>query len=198
MLTPAAPRWMPRCVGSPSAGVSAGKTSSFLFTPRCWSTCTTRRLSQLSAPAWKGHQRMGPQACCARGSENPLRALGRRDSGTEQGFRSSGRNTNPVSGAQWQCPEDCILALLPILAEDSLISVSVFPSILDAFTSSKFLSCGFPGRSVVKNPPQYRTHRRHGFSPRVGKIPWRREWQPNPVFLTGESHGPKSLEGYCP
>ena len=80
---------MPRCVGSPSAGVSAGKTSSFLFTPRCWSTCTTRRLSQLSAPAWKGHQRMGPQACCARGSENPLRALGRRDSGTEQGFRSA-------------------------------------------------------------------------------------------------------------
>ena len=23
----------------------------------------------------------------------------------------------------------------------------------------------------------------------VGKIPWRRKWQPSPVFLPGESHG---------
>ena len=26
-----------------------------------------------------------------------------------------------------------------------------------------------------------------GFNPRVGKIPWRRAWQPTPVFLPGES-----------
>ena len=32
-----------------------------------------------------------------------------------------------------------------------------------------------------------------GFSPWVGKIPWRRAWQPTPVFLPGESHGWKSL-----
>ena len=50
-------------------------------------------ISQLSAPARKGHQRIGPPACCARGSDNPLLALGRRDSGTEQCFRSSSRNT---------------------------------------------------------------------------------------------------------
>ena len=31
---------------------------------------------------------------------------------------------------------------------------------------------------------------------RVGKIPWRREWLPTPVFLTREFHGQKSLEGY--
>ena len=31
---------------------------------------------------------------------------------------------------------------------------------------------------------------------RVGKIPWRGKWQPTPVFLPGESHGRKSLEGY--
>ena len=29
-----------------------------------------------------------------------------------------------------------------------------------------------------------------------GKIPWRRKWQPTPVFLSGESHGRKSLVGY--
>ena len=31
-----------------------------------------------------------------------------------------------------------------------------------------------------------------------GKIPWRRKWQPTPVFLPGESHGQRSLVGYSP
>ena len=37
-----------------------------------------------------------------------------------------------------------------------------------------------------------------GFDPWVGKIPWRRAWQPTPVFLPGESHGQRRLAGYCP
>jgi len=41
------------------------------------------------------------------------------------------------------------------------------------------LQCGRPGFNVVK-------------------IPWRRAWQPTPVFLPGESHGQRSLEGYSP
>ena len=32
----------------------------------------------------------------------------------------------------------------------------------------------------------------------VGKIPWRSKWQHTPVFLPGESHGQRSLEGYSP
>ena len=36
------------------------------------------------------------------------------------------------------------------------------------------------------------------FDPWVGKIPWRREWQPTPVFLSGESCGQRSLAGYSP
>ena len=32
----------------------------------------------------------------------------------------------------------------------------------------------------------------------VGKIPWRMAWQPTPVFLPGESYGPRSLAGYSP
>ena len=36
------------------------------------------------------------------------------------------------------------------------------------------------------------------FDPWVKKIPWRRAWQPNPVFLLGEPHGQKSLVGYSP
>ena len=45
---------------------------------------------------------------------------------------------------------------------------------------------------------QCRRHRRHRFSPWVGKIPWRRKWQPTPVFLPGESQGQRSLEDYSP
>ena len=37
-----------------------------------------------------------------------------------------------------------------------------------------------------------------GFDPWVGKIPWRRAWQPTPVFLPGESHGQRSLAGCTP
>ena len=36
---------------------------------------------------------------------------------------------------------------------------------------------------------QFRSCRRFSFDPWVGKIPWRRAWQPTPVFLPGESHG---------
>ena len=35
-----------------------------------------------------------------------------------------------------------------------------------------------------------------GFDPWFGKIPWRRTWQPIPVFLPGESHGQRSLAVY--
>ena len=34
------------------------------------------------------------------------------------------------------------------------------------------------------------------FYPSVGKIPWKRKWQPIPVFLPGESHGQRSLARY--
>ena len=34
---------------------------------------------------------------------------------------------------------------------------------------------------------------RPGFDPWVGKIPWKRKWQPTPVLLPGKSHGRRSL-----
>ena len=40
--------------------------------------------------------------------------------------------------------------------------------------------------------------RRAKFNSWVGKILWRREWQPTPVFLPGELHGQRSLAGYHP
>ena len=44
----------------------------------------------------------------------------------------------------------------------------------------------------------YRKCKRHKFDLWVRKIPWRRAWQPTPVFLPGEPHGQRSLEGYSP
>ena len=38
--------------------------------------------------------------------------------------------------------------------------------------------------------------RRPGFNSLVGKIPWRRKWQPTPVFLPGKSHEQMCLAGY--
>ena len=38
--------------------------------------------------------------------------------------------------------------------------------------------------------------RRPGFGPWVGKICWRRKWQPTSVFLPGESHGQRSMAGH--
>ena len=43
---------------------------------------------------------------------------------------------------------------------------------------------------MVKNSP---ANAGDGPHPWVGKMPWRREWQPTPVFLPGEFHGQRSL-----
>jgi len=44
--------------------------------------------------------------------------------------------------------------------------------------------------------PNFLQCRRPEFHLRVGKIPWRREWLPTPVFLPGEFHRQKSLAIY--
>ena len=41
-------------------------------------------------------------------------------------------------------------------------------------------------------------YRKRGFDPWVGKIPWRRKWQPTSVLLPGESLGQRSLVGNSP
>ena len=45
---------------------------------------------------------------------------------------------------------------------------------------------------------QCRRYKRCGFNPWVRKIPWRREWQPVPVFLPGEFIGQRRMAGYGP
>ena len=60
---------------------------------------------------------------------------------------------------------------------------------------SNYHSIGFTSEEPAC---QWSRHKRCGFDPWVRKIPWRKKWQPTPVFLPGESHGERSLAGYSP
>ena len=56
---------------------------------------------------------------------------------------------------------------------------------------------GFPGGASGKETScQCCRCKRHESNPWIRKIPWRRAWQPTPVFLPGESYGQRSLPGY--
>ena len=60
---------------------------------------------------------------------------------------------------------------------------------------------GFPDGSAVKNFSASAGDTGDlGLIPGLGSnlLPWRREWQPIPVFLPGETHGQRSLAGYSP
>ena len=83
-----------------------------------------------------------------------------------------------------------------------LYNHTVSPSI--SFIFSLFYQChmhlvlGFPGGSVVKNPPANAEDSRCWFDPCVGKIPWSTKWQPIPEFLPEKFHGQRSLLDYSP
>ena len=62
---------------------------------------------------------------------------------------------------------------------------------------SKYLNTPWASQ-VAQWERQWRYQWRRGLDPWVRKIPWRREWQPTPVFLPGEPHGQKNLVGYSP
>ena len=62
-----------------------------------------------------------------------------------------------------------------------------------------FSATCFPGSVSGKEPAcQGRRCKRCRFESWVGKILWRRKWQPTPVFLLGKFHGQRSLAGYSP
>ena len=71
------------------------------------------------------------------------------------------------------------------------------------FDTREYADGGFPGGTRGNQPPppaanQFRRYKRYGFDPWVGKIHWRRAWQPTPLFLHGETLGQRSLLGYRP
>ena len=57
---------------------------------------------------------------------------------------------------------------------------------------------GFQGGAGSKEPLSNARDLRSGLDPWIGKIPWRRNWQPTSVFLPREPRGQKRLVGYSP
>ena len=69
------------------------------------------------------------------------------------------------------------------------------PETLGVYVYAHMYECirGFPGGLAVKNLPVEET----GVRSLGWEDPWRREWQPTPVYLPGKSHGQR-LVGYSP
>ena len=99
----------------------------------------------------------------------------------------------------WGCKESDMTATELTIP---LCVYMVFPLSIDSFTEVSLAYAswlGFPGGTNGKDPTcKCRRRNRCRFDPWVGKIPWRREQQPTPVFLPGESHGQRSLVSYSP
>ena len=79
-----------------------------------------------------------------------------------------------------------------------LLQMALFPFFF--FTVWYFIVWGFPSGSEGKESASNEGDMGliPGSDPWVRKIPWRREWQPTPVFLPGKVHGQRSLVGYSP
>ena len=95
----------------------------------------------------------------------------------------SGKNTG--RGCHVPPPEDLYDPVIELISPSSSV------------LQTDSLSTETPGKS-----PRYAAKDtcmqcgRPGFNPWVGKIPWRRNCQPTPVFLPGKFHGQRSLVSY--
>jgi len=81
-----------------------------------------------------------------------------------------------------------------ISSQKSYVTLTEFTSLCPEYWASHVAL-------AIKNllpASQCRRPKRQGFDLWVRKIPWRREWQPTPVFVPGESYGQRSLAGYNP
>ena len=80
----------------------------------------------------------------------------------------------------------------------SALQADALPSKPPGRTRSQFSKQSSQASLVAQMVNNLPATRRPGLDPWVRKIPWRREWQPNPVFWHGQFHGQSSLAGYCP
>ena len=106
---------------------------------------------------------------------------------------------NAVSGSHIAFLQFLIkgMQLLFLLLQSSPLTFPHHPRALSLLLARSAWQVGLPGWLSGKEPAcQCRTHKRPGFDPWVGKIPWRRAWQAIPGSLHGESPGQRSLEGF--
>ena len=72
-----------------------------------------------------------------------------------------------------------------------LLEMAIFHSLLWLSNSPLCVCIGFPAGSAVKSLLAVQETQER----RVQEDPWRRAWQPTPVFLPGTSHGLRSPAG---
>ena len=88
---------------------------------------------------------------------------------------------------------------LPFLSPGDLPDSGIEPmssALVGGFFATELPTRGFPSGSDGKESACNAGVTR--FEPWVMKIPWRKEWQPTPVFLPGEFHEQRSVVGYSP
>ena len=160
-----------------------------------WSSCLEDPFSLLETPAQTpGRVSAGPISgapaadgdapCPSRGPRHP--ALPPAPQPGTHAPRSHPASVLQPRRFSWCRHRQCWLLLFALSG--------VFSSLRFLFSLPSF-PLGFPGGSVVKNLP---ASTGNGFDPWVKKSPWRREWQPTPVFMPGEFHVQRSLVGYSP
>ena len=87
----------------------------------------------------------------------------------------------------------------PLTWKIAIWLVTQTPVSLLSFSIPCSAKIGLPSVTVVNNLPANAQEARDvGLIPGSGRFPWRRKWQPTPVFLPGKFHGQRSLVGYNP
>ena len=175
-------------------------------------------LSCLTAPDWQ--RQFQPCRAAVRAGPNPSQWVWRVET---QSQGQEGRAVKDYSWALtfWTCGGSVTLFFFPIFlfAGGNVYVCLSHHCILEAYNLFDFT--GSHGRGIFLmtshswvSPTSdsddiqmglwlrpWRIHlqcKRPGFDRWVGKIPWRREWLPIPVFLPGECRGQRSLVGYSP
>ena len=112
-----------------------------------------------------------PSICCWN-NELPPRGPDRADMGAASGIDRA--RPGPKSFWKTTSTFTCVPSKVCVCFIASF--TSIYLAIIFG-TSGKECSC------------QCRRYKRHGFDPWVEKMPWRRKWQPTPVFLPGKFYG---------
>ena len=97
-------------------------------------------------------------------------------------------------------PEDFSIFLVLQITEDPILAMAVWMMmIIMMMILANFYWPSSMLRFSHSSDGKIRLQcRRPGFDSWVQRIPWRRKWQPTPVFLPKKFHGPRSLMGYSP
>ena len=107
-----------------------------------------------------------------------------------------------VSHGQVLLPEIVVLLLTLLFCLMTLTSIIVPLWLSNMYKGFGGICCWpqmwLSSKESACNAADHLKCRRCGFDPWVGMIPWRRKWQPTPVFLPEKSHRQRNLVGYSP